>query len=181
MIRASQTAAYDTIEYDDEYRATKYEYENFCQRFNLSVFNVYPRTRAKWLAMPRIRLIGLILFTTSLFLALVAGATGTSHIRVRDWQQVASPTPGEGESAPGIGFLDDEPLADMPPWRDTRGTLEDGSQTALPASGAQVVPVFVAIPIYLPLGLAGLAGLVLWFLPAARPQSSKRRRRRRRK
>ncbi len=102
--------------------------------------------------MPHLRLIGLALFITSVFLAMAAAATQTSHIRFKRPSRL-----------------------DQSPHKDPQSSeiLPDGVEptTASPALH------FVSVPVVYPLVAAGTFGLLLWFVPAPRRVSKTRRRR----
>ncbi len=106
--------------------------------------------------MSQIRLFGLVLFVTSVFLAMAAAVTQTTHIRFKKREQVAT-TPLGNEAAQTVGTTDE-------------------------ASGLQ----FVAVPVLYPLVIAGGVGMLMWFVPAPRAtatrggSSTARKRRRRR-
>jgi hypothetical protein len=91
--------------------------------------------------MQRLRLFGLILFITTIFLSLAAWATQTVEIRLFDMRQ---------------------------------------SQEVDESNGNEQ-PTFIAVPIVLPLALAGGLGLFLWFGSAPREPVVNRRRRRRKR
>lgn len=109
--------------------------------------------------MPRLRLIGLILFVTTIFVGMIAVATQTKEIRF---------TLPEGQR-PIIGQ----------PERDPREPRHGGELEGESPDGVE----FFRIPIAWPLTFSGGAGLLLWFGTAPRPTSpaARRRRRRRRK
>lgn len=101
--------------------------------------------------MEKVRLFGLVLIMTTMFLGLAAMASQTMEIRLRR-----------------PGYADLNPVA-----------LDN------PAEAVEVE--FVKVPIIIPLGVAGLLGLVFWFLPEValpskgnRPRTRRRRPRRRR-
>ncbi len=100
--------------------------------------------------MPPIRLIGLFLFITSLFLALMAMATKTSHIDVKRPDRVVAAEQVQ------LGF-----------------PATDGQTVTRPQLQ------FVSVPIVYPLALVGAAGLLLWFIPSislsSQPASNKKR------
>lgn len=118
--------------------------------------------------MPRLRLIGLILFITTIFVGMIAVATQTKEIRF---------TLPEGQR-PLIGQPDRDPSAAAPRMPDFRQpnsaapTLGDDAQRERPEVE------FFRIPIAWPLALSGGAGLFLWFAPAPRRLSEAARRRR---
>lgn len=106
--------------------------------------------------MPQLRLIGLVLFITSFFLVMAAAVTQTTHIRFKRPGSVAQ---SQSSASPDNGILPGggEPLPDP----------QDLS--------------FVSVPVIYPLVAAGLAGLVLWFVPAPRavPKAKRKRSRQR--
>ncbi|MCA9133007.1 MAG: hypothetical protein KDA45_07620 [Planctomycetales bacterium] len=108
--------------------------------------------------MPQLRLIGLVLFITSIFLALAAIATQTSHLKVK---RPSPPTPAEGTAAEEV---------------DTATHADDTDLEPIP-----VVLHFASVPMAIPIALAGLIGLILWFAPAPRRATSKTRRKRKRR
>ncbi len=103
--------------------------------------------------MSQIRLIGLVLFITSVFLAMAAAVTHTTHIRFKEREEVATtPQSTEPEHSPAVT---DEAIS-----------LQ-----------------FVAVPVIYPLMIAGGVGLLMWFVPAPRGtanggKSTSRKRRR---
>ena len=102
--------------------------------------------------MPHLRLIGLILFITALFLALAAAATQTTQIRVNRGLRPST-----------------LPASDS---TDERAANADGSAAPLE---------FVSVPVVWPLGLAGGLGLLMWFATAPREPTGRSRRRRKRR
>lgn len=129
--------------------------------------------------MPQVRLIGLVLFITAIFLAMAAAATQTTHIRfkqpMRDangriipgWQAPESQLSPAQSAAEAVGSI-------LPP------APKGGSQPAND-DGLQ----FTAVPVIYPLVVTGSLGLLMWFVPAAltaslfqRKRRPKRRRRR---
>ncbi len=122
--------------------------------------------------MPRVRLTGLFLFTTSIILGLASAATRTTHLRF----QSPNPRPSMGNAEttelpgsardPGLPQTASQPFADLDVAQDE--TLQ-----------------FISVPIIYPLAGIALAGLALWFVPAAvfpQPaQSASRSPKRRRK
>ena len=127
--------------------------------------------------MPHIRLIGLVLFITTVFLAMAAVATQTTHIRfkrpTRDAGGILIGDSTQSPMQPGTLPSQTQELV-LPPGVPT-GSVEAPSPD-LPTSELQ----FVAVPVIYPLLIAGVSGLFLWFVPAARRSTSSKRRRRRR-
>ncbi|MEZ6134720.1 MAG: hypothetical protein R3C53_07410 [Pirellulaceae bacterium] len=115
--------------------------------------------------MPQVRLIGLVLFVTAVFLTLVAAMTQTSHIRLKQ--------PGRMQAA-------EQPAQ---PHAAANGPLD--SQPNPPEENAAPKVAFISIPILWPLAIAGCLGLILWFsttpFTPAKPTSRRRGRSRRRK
>lgn len=97
--------------------------------------------------MQHLRLIGLVLFITTIFLAMAAAATQTTHIRFKQ------PT----RDASGNIILDWQSDDQVPD-----ATTSTGASS--PASGSLLQ--FTAIPVIYPLVIAGGIGLLLWFVPA---------------
>ena len=152
--------------------------------------------------MPLIRLIGLTLFITAIFLALIAAITQTTHIEVQIpgfSNSPASPSDGAlGEGRPNQ-------FGSMPSVPPRQGDL--GSGLVLPPnSGAMVgealfdnsanaggafsqsqgdVVGFTSVPIIWPLIIAAGLGLLMWFMHPGEPlrvaQNARKRRPRRRK
>lgn len=130
--------------------------------------------------MPQLRLMGLALVITTIFLALAAAATQTTHIRIKrpsrasadpnqiqpDQFQTPGVTDGLGAQEGGVG----DPIADDL----TNGILPS------PKPGSSPNPQFVMVPIAIPLAIAGIVGAIFWFGPAPRNASPASRRRRRR-
>lgn len=99
--------------------------------------------------MPRVRLTGLFLFITAVFIALAAAATNTTHLRFQRPDRAGT-----------------SPDATVPP------------ATADPTPELQPEVEFVSVPIVYPLLAVAIVGLGLWFAPAAFvPQPKKTRRR----
>lgn len=92
--------------------------------------------------MPRVRLTGLFLFTTAIFLGLAAAATRTSHIR---FNKPDSLVPDEARQP---------------------GARADG-QAAEATDGLSKPVQFFSVPMIYPLSAVGLVGLLLWFIPGA--------------
>ena len=152
--------------------------------------------------MPLLRLIGLTLFITSIFLGLAALATKTTHIRFGEvfsmppdaTDAVLDAAPGEvppSDSGSGSGGVADGDTLAIAPNAPDRGepTTSDrtsgtpASDRAASGSNAEQPLHFVRVPIIWPITGAGALGLLLWFLPAPltnRPPAKRRRRRRRR-
>lgn len=105
--------------------------------------------------MPRVRLTGLFLFITAIFIALAAAATQTTHIRFKRPDRVVAMEQDNNAAAAN------DPL----PGDDTN------------AAGIQ----FRSVPIVYPLLVVGFLGLLLWFAPAAElPTAGKSRNKRKR-
>lgn len=107
--------------------------------------------------MHLLRLTGLTLVITAIFLALASAATKTKTLRLKK--------PAWARSAQ---------VSDVPP------------QTEAPVGEGEAAPLveFYAIPVIWPLAVAGMGGLFMWFAPAAlqpTPQKTRRRRRKRRR
>jgi hypothetical protein len=116
--------------------------------------------------MPLIRLIGLILFITSIFLALAAAATQTTHIRVKK----------PSARAQRANLVEEEPPVIEPEFTPVLPPTDDA------ALHQAVEPTieFRTVPIVIPLAISSSLGLALWFFPAVLEStgSSKPRRRR---
>ncbi len=130
--------------------------------------------------MPHIRLTGLILFITTIFLGLAAAATQTWTIKIKrpSWAQSVSPKPTTEEQA----------RSDSPDSRQYPRELADAGTVANVAdadtSSVANQLQFVQVPVFRPLVFFGVLGLILWFVPAgvtAGISPPKKRRRRRRK
>ncbi|QDV22802.1 hypothetical protein [Aureliella helgolandensis] len=101
--------------------------------------------------MPHVRLLGLILFITTVFLALAAAATKTTSIKFkrRDSAKILN-TPAPAQA----------------------GELPTGPVLPLPSDGAAANPKvepaveFVSVPIVWPLMITGALGMLIWFVPA---------------
>ncbi len=105
----------------------------------------------------QLRLIGLVLFITTLFLAMAAAATKTTHIRFKK----SSPVNANQSSGHA---------------RETLGSVEQASPLPAPSQALE----FVAVPVIYPLLIAGVVGLLMWFVPAPRREIKSARKRTRR-
>lgn len=122
--------------------------------------------------MPQLRLVGLVLFITSVFLGMAAATTHTTHIRFKRLGVASSEVPAtSGQPAPisGAGANPQYPAAPDTVANQPVDTPADKLQ-------------FVAIPVIYPLTFSSILGLLLWFVPAPATHTpgSRRRRRRRR-
>jgi hypothetical protein len=137
--------------------------------------------------MPHIRLIGLVLFITAIFLAMAAAATHTTHIRFKRFDP----------NADRFGSLNDFQVVDRTgaPANPTRAPTFP-STVPLPHGNTPTPPpapvdgfgnneadsdelLFISVPVVYPLAVACLLGLMMWFVPAPHARSVKKRRRRR--
>ena len=109
--------------------------------------------------MQQLRLIGLILFITTVFLSLAAFATKTTEIRLFDVRQ-HSQNAGDSD----FNSSHDETIHG------------DGID-----QGQSPKPTFISVPILWPLLFSGGLGLALWFGTAPRSVELTRGRRRRRR
>lgn len=125
--------------------------------------------------MHQIRLIGLVLFITTAFLAMATAVTKTTHIRFKrpnreaNGRLIQEQPPRAPQSTIGSGaVLPPEPGQ---PKASTSNSVEEMRSAKLQ---------FVAVPVIYPLLVAGSLGLVLWFAPTSlsRPKPTRRRRRR---
>lgn len=141
--------------------------------------------------MERIRLTGLFLFITAIFLGLAAAATKTTHIDFNTPDRlVGADSPEETtfgtESFDGPGSVTAGPKgADqgMPNSGNTElgGTDIDGTGQGGEAQEKAAVQ-FTSVPIIYPLAGVGMLGLALWFVPATElpsKQTTRKRRKRR--
>ncbi len=124
--------------------------------------------------MPQLRLIGLVLFITTVFLAMAATATQTTHLRFKRPSRDAngnlireSPLIGQDQAA-------------LPGEVPSPEILPPG--TGVVSNELEPTPLqFVAVPVVYPLLISGAIGLMLWFVPATPvPTRTKLKRRRRR-
>lgn len=130
--------------------------------------------------MPQVRLLGLVLFITAIFLAMAAAATQTTHIRFKQPAGVVDGGGTAGWQTPPLRPSDPQPPAAPvdsvlpPPAAEGPPLVADGPLDP----GLQ----FTAVPVVYPLVMAGGLGLLMWFVPAAfaprKPQRKRRRRRR---
>lgn len=129
--------------------------------------------------MPQVRLIGLVLFITTIFLAMVAAATQTSHIHFKQPTRDANGRIVPSWQAPG---LQHSPAQSATEAADS--ILPPAASHSSPAVNAAALQ-FTAVPVVYPLLVTGTLGLLLWFVPAAltaspfQPRRSPKRRRRR--
>jgi hypothetical protein len=144
--------------------------------------------------MPHIRLIGLVLFITAVFLAMAAAVTHTTHIRFKRYSPnpdrvvpLVDFQPVDGTGAPAHPTLPPTPYPPtiLPPTTpsvplgnspqqppatmDGMGNLEDTTEELQ----------FNSVPVIYPLAIACLLGLMMWFVPAPHSRTAKKRRRRR--
>jgi hypothetical protein len=120
--------------------------------------------------MSQIRLIGLVLFITAIFLTLAAGLTQTTHIRLKRPESRSGNMVEETPNIPSTGT----PPLDSPPGAP--------QETQPPAEPPRPQVEFMSIPIAWPLLVAGGLGLLIWFSTAPRlPTKPPRRRRKRRR
>ena len=138
--------------------------------------------------MPQVRLIGLVLFITTVFLAMAAAATQTTHIRFKKPTRDANGDPiAPWQTAPPqqpSPQLHNTQLPDSQPDSQLPGSLPSAAvPTEATSLGSESPLQFIAIPVIYPLTIAGGVGLLMWFVPAplsATASSGKNRRRRRR-
>lgn len=125
------------------------------------------------------RLIGLVLFITTAFLAMASAVTQTTHIRFkRPTRQANRDFIGERSLTTQPNFhqpvLDRQAVLppDLEPSRAANGQPADG------AAANQLQ--FISVPVVYPLLISGTLGLMMWFGPASlsRPTPTKRKRRR---
>lgn len=134
--------------------------------------------------MPHVRLIGLVLFITTIFLAMAAAATQTTHIRFKQPSRDAS-----GRIVPGWPA----PQPQLSPSESSTAPTDlilppasiDGPSSDSPQPVSDNALQFTAVPVVYPLLVAGSLGLLMWFVPAAltafSPQRKRRAKRRRRR
>lgn len=144
--------------------------------------------------MPQIRLLGLVLFITTVFLAMAAAATHTTHIRfkrpaARSQPDSLSepPTTANPAEAPAQAPLVFPPRL-PPPQSAPSQPPPPHMPSPWPASTAQAEPAppesavsYVSVPVVYPLLVSAAAGLAMWFVPAAGPSATSKRRRSRRR
>jgi hypothetical protein len=97
--------------------------------------------------MQQLRLMGLVLFITAIFLVLAAAITKTTHIRLQ--------IPGARDASHSGGPSDS---LDLPPL----------FEPAVDGSAAQ----FTSVPVVWPLIIAAGLGLLMWFMLASDPPRS---------
>ena len=114
--------------------------------------------------MTNIRLIGLMLFITTVVLALAAAATRTTHIRIsKPWLGMPEPAADDAVGA------DLEPIV-------VEG-IPSGNDRERDRHAGHPVVSFTEVPIYWPLIALCGAGLLLWFMQPLPQQSSRGRKR----
>ncbi len=134
--------------------------------------------------MPLLRLIGLTLFITAIFLALIAAITKTTHIQV----QIPGFTPSRSSSlqpdqSPSLPQVNPRSGLVLPPSND--GVFRDSAVGSVTTAQAQSESVaFTSVPIVWPLIIAAGVGLLMWFTHPGEPlristNAAKRRTRRR--
>ncbi len=125
--------------------------------------------------MHQLRLIGLVLFITTTFLAMAAAVTQTTHIRFK-----RPPRDANGnlidESLPATNQPTQVPQEILPPAT----AIPNPSTANMPLASSPSELQFVAVPVIYPLLVAGTLGLMLWFVPAPRSNSATKKRKRRR-
>lgn len=137
--------------------------------------------------MPHIRLIGLVLFITTIFLAMFAAATQTTHIRFKRPGPSSADQPASTQPVPPLGPGSAGPPLILPPGAELSPPVDFATHN--PAfvpnpTGAEADDRdlhFVAVPVVYPLLLAAAVGLGLWFVPAPHPHNTAKRKRRRRR
>lgn len=102
--------------------------------------------------MQQLRLIGLALFITAIFLAMAAAITRTTQIRLQ--------TSGVGDAPPT-----NDSMVLPPPD-------ELGFNTNDPTPNAQNPVPYASVPIVWPLIIAAGVGLLMWFMPSSDTPSS---------
>ncbi len=124
--------------------------------------------------MHQIRLIGLVLFITTAFLAMATAVTKTTHIRFKRPNRETSG--GLQVQALHAPQATNSHGAVLPPELDQHEVLTSDSVDEMRSTKLQ----FVAVPVIYPLLIAGSLGLLMWFAPTSlsRPKPSRRRRRR---
>ncbi|MDX1926540.1 MAG: hypothetical protein SFV81_08480 [Pirellulaceae bacterium] len=122
--------------------------------------------------MQQLRLMGLVLIITAIFLALAAAITQTTHIRI---QTAATDSTGTN----GVGNVDGPSQASnlnggmiLPPPGLGEASLGD-LNSPLDSSAVQ----FTSVPVVWPLIIAGGVGSLLWFMLSSETPSPKQRRR----
>ncbi len=103
--------------------------------------------------MQQLRLIGLVLFITTVFLAMAAAATQTTHIRFNQ-----PPRDANGNAIPVWQSSEPQRFGDQ-------GSDVLASPDAVNPSGESPLQ-FTAVPVLYPLVIAGGIGLLMWFVPA---------------
>lgn len=124
--------------------------------------------------MERIRLTGLFLFITAIFLGLAAAATKTTHI------DFSTPNPLAAQDSP----VDKTPTGPESANAESPNTSESPNSPLNDSlEETRSKPQFTSVPIIYPLTGVGMLGLALWFVPAAelpKKAAPPRKRRRRR-
>ena len=137
--------------------------------------------------MERIRLTGLFLFITAIFLGLAAAATKTTHIDFKTPDRLVGADSSE-DTASGTETSDGASSGTAGSVGADQGMPNSGN-TGLDATdqgGAaqeKAAVQFTSVPIIYPLAGVGMLGLALWFVPATelpRKQTTTRKRRKRR-
>lgn len=125
--------------------------------------------------MPQVRLIGLVLFITTIFLAMAAAATQTTHIRFKQPMRDAN-----GRIIPGWQTPESQLSHPRPPATPGDSILPPATAGNSDAASDRTLQ-FTAVPVVYPLVVAGSLGLLMWFVPAAltarKPQRKRRTRR----
>ncbi len=122
--------------------------------------------------MPQVRLIGLVLFITTIFLAMAAAATQTTHIRFKQPVRDA-----DGRIIPGWQAPASQPAPPLPPAASGELILPPAMADGSTAGSDQALQ-FTAVPVVYPLVVAGSLGLLMWFVPAALTSRKPQRKRR---
>ncbi|MCA9192361.1 MAG: hypothetical protein KDB03_11385 [Planctomycetales bacterium] len=133
--------------------------------------------------MQQLKLVGLILFVTAIFLGLAAAVTQTRQVRVKKPTGSQWTSGQEQEPAAQAGPIENsqqgnstiEPTPSLP-WGQVisseNGQVQEGN--SVENSQMTEVPIveFRPVPIGIPLAILGAAGLILWLMPI--PQKAKR-------
>jgi hypothetical protein len=115
--------------------------------------------------MANVKLFGLVLIVTTSILALAAISTQTNQIRIRSFggESTVQSFSNNGLDSPG-NFQNPDPFLQPPQTQQSAQPQPfDPSFPNQPQPSNQVQ--FVSIPIVVPLCVAGLLGMMLWFTP----------------
>jgi hypothetical protein len=125
--------------------------------------------------MANVKLFGLVLIVTTSILALAAISTQTNQIRIRSFsgdEPTTQPISNNGFDRPLGNIQNSDPFQHQQPFQQAQTLDPNLPNQSQPSDQVQ----FVSIPIVVPLCVAGILGMMLWFTPLkAKPTKLSRR------